>query len=140
MSNPLFPASLGWDLLWQPTLWLLLGAAASRALAARPARAHRLLLLTLVAALVTPLLSQTARLQGWGLFVRPEPRAAVTPPAARTGLPPSGAADLLRELAVNTEGVPLVVAGPAAKVVPVAEVELPPEPPSAAGPADGPPV
>jgi beta-lactamase regulating signal transducer with metallopeptidase domain len=80
MSNPLFPASLAWALVWQTTLWLLLGAALSFVWARRPARAHRLLLLTLVAAVVTPLLSQTVRLQGWGLIARPVP--APTPLSA----------------------------------------------------------
>src|SRR5947209_16551340 len=81
MTSDLMPTSpLVRDLLWQTTLWLLLGAAVSFAWARRPARAHRLLLLTLVAALVTPLLSQAVRLWGWGLIVRPAPAAAWTAP------------------------------------------------------------
>src|SRR5438105_932214 len=76
MSNSLFATPLLRDALWQTTLWLLLGAAVSIVWARRPARAHRLLLLTLVAALVTPLLSQTVRLWGWGLLARPAPAPA----------------------------------------------------------------
>src|SRR3989442_269448 len=85
MTSDLMPTSpLVRDLLWQTTLWLLLGAAASLWWARWPARAHRLLLLTLVAALVTPLASQTVRLWGWGLFVRTLPAAADQAPEATT--------------------------------------------------------
>ena len=60
--------SLAWDYLWQSTLFLSLGLVASLALRHRPARAHRLVLLAMLAALVTPVLSQVARLGGWGLL------------------------------------------------------------------------
>jgi beta-lactamase regulating signal transducer with metallopeptidase domain len=108
MNNPLFPEPLVWDLLWQTTLWLLLGMVVSFLWARRPARAHRLLLLTLVAALVTPLLSQTVRLRGWGLIVRPAPlRAPVLPEFEALPLPTGARLDrtipldlLKKELAV----------------------------------------
>ena len=48
---------------------LLLGLAASAAMRRRPARAHRVLLLAMVGAIVAPLASQLARVQGWGLWV-----------------------------------------------------------------------
>ena len=41
--------SLGWDYLWQSTLFLGFGLAACFAFAGRPARAHRILLLAIVA-------------------------------------------------------------------------------------------
>jgi beta-lactamase regulating signal transducer with metallopeptidase domain len=67
-SLPFTNAPLLRDLLWQPTLCLLLGVAASLLWLRRPARAHRILLLAVAAALLTPLLSQVVRLQGWGLL------------------------------------------------------------------------
>jgi beta-lactamase regulating signal transducer with metallopeptidase domain len=64
------------DVAWQTTALLLVGGIASLCWARQPARAHRLLLLTMVAALVTPLLSQIFRECGWGLFLRPAPSIA----------------------------------------------------------------
>ncbi len=63
---------------WQSGALLLLGLAASAAMRRRPARAHRVLLLAMVGAIVAPVGSQLARSQGWGLW------ASV--PADRTGL------------------------------------------------------
>ncbi len=53
---------------WQSGALLLLGLAASAAMRRRPARAHRVLLLAMVGAIVAPLGSQLARIQGWGLW------------------------------------------------------------------------
>jgi beta-lactamase regulating signal transducer with metallopeptidase domain/protocatechuate 3,4-dioxygenase beta subunit len=90
--------SLAWDYLWQSTLFLGLGLATSIILARRPARAHRLLLLAVLAAIVTPLLSQAARRGGWGLLAgtadRPPtdriaaPAPAVVPDLSSAGRPP----------------------------------------------------
>jgi len=60
--------SLAWDYLWQSTLFLCLGLGATALVARRPARAHRLLLLAMLGALVTPMLAQAARRGGWGLL------------------------------------------------------------------------
>src|SRR5437899_1149649 len=68
------------DILWQTTLLLLVGVVASLIWARQPARAHRLLLLAMIAAVLTPLLSYGARERGWGLFARqeaPKPEPAV---------------------------------------------------------------
>jgi beta-lactamase regulating signal transducer with metallopeptidase domain len=75
--------SIPWDYLWQSTLFLSVGLAASFALVRRPARAHRLLLLAVLATMCTPLLARAARHGGWGLLAhRAEPatsRIAVGP-------------------------------------------------------------
>ena len=77
--------SIIWDWCWQATLFLGLGLGASVALARRPARAHRLLVLAILAALATPVLSQEARRGGWGLLTpRAEGPSALIPTGART--------------------------------------------------------
>src|SRR3954462_5754369 len=68
--------SLTWDLLWQSCLFLSLGLGASLALRLRPARAHRVLVLAMLGALLTPFLSQAIRRVGWGVLKQPEPAAA----------------------------------------------------------------
>ncbi len=55
-------------IVWQSGALLLLGLAASAALRRRPARAHRVLLLAMAGAIVAPMASQVARIQGWGLW------------------------------------------------------------------------
>jgi beta-lactamase regulating signal transducer with metallopeptidase domain len=60
--------SFWWDLIWQSTAFLTLGIAASAALSRWPARAHRILVLAIVAAIGTPLLSQAIRIADWGLL------------------------------------------------------------------------
>ena len=55
-------------IVWQSGVLLLLGLAASAALRRRPARAHRVLLLAMAGAIVAPMASQVARIQGWGLW------------------------------------------------------------------------
>ncbi|MGC8643839.1 MAG: M56 family metallopeptidase, partial [Isosphaeraceae bacterium] len=71
-------ASLSWDLLWQSSLFLAIGLTASLTLRRHPARAHRVLLLAMFAAIVTPLLSQAIRRGGWGILKHPEPIVATT--------------------------------------------------------------
>jgi beta-lactamase regulating signal transducer with metallopeptidase domain len=71
-------ASLRWDLFWQSSLFLAIGLTASLALRVRPARAHRVLLLAMVAALVTPVLSQVIRHGGWGILRPVGPTAVLT--------------------------------------------------------------
>jgi beta-lactamase regulating signal transducer with metallopeptidase domain len=60
--------SLAWDFTWQATAFLALGGAASLLAARRPARAHRVLFLAMIAGLVTPLLCQGVRHFGVGLL------------------------------------------------------------------------
>jgi beta-lactamase regulating signal transducer with metallopeptidase domain len=85
--------SLGWDYLWQSTLLLGFGLATSAVMARRPARAHRFLLLAILAALITPVLAATARRGGWGLLSDwTESRASASAPASASvniSLPPS---------------------------------------------------
>src|SRR5260370_42700998 len=69
-------ASLLRDVAWQSTALLLAGGIASLCWSHKPARAHRLLLLAMVAAGGTPLLSQTFRQWGWGLFLQPQAAVA----------------------------------------------------------------
>ncbi len=59
---------LALELAWQSTAALILGGSASVALARRPARAHGVLVLAMLAGLLTPLLGQGARWFGWGLL------------------------------------------------------------------------
>ena len=58
-----------WPLAWQSTACLAAGLAGSTLLRRHPARAHQLLLLSLVAAILIPALSHTVRQNQWGLFV-----------------------------------------------------------------------
>ena len=56
------------DAIWQSSAWLIAGLAASILMSRRPARAHGVLLLSLAAAAITPLLAALLRLLGWGLM------------------------------------------------------------------------
>jgi beta-lactamase regulating signal transducer with metallopeptidase domain len=60
--------SMVWAILWQTTLLLLVGLAASWLWARQPARAHCLLMLTMFAAVLTPCASVAARYMGWGFW------------------------------------------------------------------------
>lgn len=86
--------SLPWDFLWQSCLFLSLGLAASLMGRLRPARAHRVLVLAILGALLTPILSQGIRRVGWGVLNRPGPVAEVAEtaiaPTAGTGAPSTG--------------------------------------------------
>ena len=64
----LFNRACAWfaDVVWQSGLFLLLGLAAGVALRRRPARAHRVLLLAMVGAIVAPLASQRRPQPGLG--------------------------------------------------------------------------
>jgi hypothetical protein len=75
--------SLAWDYLWQSTLFLGLGLTVSMLLARRPARAHRFLLLAMLAALFSPILTQTVRRGGWGLMAA-RTEKALTPSTMAT--------------------------------------------------------
>src|SRR4051812_18232301 len=81
--------SLAWDLLWQSCLFLSLGLGASLALRLRPARAHRVLVLAMLGALLTPVLSQAIRRVGWGVLKQPEPAASVAETAPATARAPA---------------------------------------------------
>ena len=85
--------SLAWDYLWQSTLFLGLGLFASAMLARRPARAHRFLLLVMLAALVTPILTQAASRGGWGILApRVDLETTLGPSCGPAGTSPSYAA------------------------------------------------
>jgi beta-lactamase regulating signal transducer with metallopeptidase domain len=56
------------DALWQSTAWLAVGLALSAILERRPARAHGALLLCLIAAVLTPVISMLCRAVGWGML------------------------------------------------------------------------
>jgi beta-lactamase regulating signal transducer with metallopeptidase domain len=85
--------SLTWDLLWQSSLFLTVGLLASLTLRRCPARAHRALILAVIAALLTPLLSQSVRRTGWGMLRPFEPkvvRTEVSAPASPDFVEPRG--------------------------------------------------
>ncbi len=88
--------SILWTAAWQSTAWLLAGLAATALLARRPARAHGVLLLCVVAAALTPLLSAGIRLAGLGAL--PGMNQAV------------GLADLAAQLSAR-DGAPVVAVG-----------------------------
>jgi len=88
--------SILWSAAWQSTAWLFAGLAASALLARRPARAHGVLLMCLVAAALTPLLSAGIRLAGLGAL--PGMTHAV------------GLAELTAQLSA-ADGAPVVAAG-----------------------------
>lgn len=88
-------AAIMLDALWQSSLCLAAGLAAAAALSRRPARAHAILLVAIVAAIAAPATTAIFRWLGWGLF---EPahivaRAALPPPPG--GSTASGAAGLV---------------------------------------------
>lgn len=56
------------DCLWQTTLCLSIGLAGSFCWRKRPARAHRVLFLALIASLMAPIFSLAVRNYGWGLL------------------------------------------------------------------------
>ncbi len=93
--------ALFFDILWQSGLFLMVGLVASVALRRRPARAHRVLLLAILGAVVTPLCSQLVRREGWGLWSatvsifagsadRLKPGLPPWNPVVSAGVPPSG--------------------------------------------------
>jgi beta-lactamase regulating signal transducer with metallopeptidase domain len=61
-------ASFLGDVIWQSSLLLVIGLAASTLFSRRPARAHRSLLLAVLAALFTPIMAQAARRGGLGIL------------------------------------------------------------------------
>jgi beta-lactamase regulating signal transducer with metallopeptidase domain len=66
----------------QVTVWLLIGGAASLLWRRHAARAHRALVLAVLAALVTPLGVMLVRRAGWGVLPNRVPTSAVAPAAA----------------------------------------------------------
>ena len=77
--------SLLGDVLWQTTAALLAGLVASTVLGRWPSRAHRVLLLCIAAAVVTPMLTLGFRFTGWG-FLPGLNIASVDAPTASTVL------------------------------------------------------
>ncbi|HUG67242.1 MAG TPA: M56 family metallopeptidase [Pirellulaceae bacterium] len=71
MTSPFLDSRLLWDFLWQSTLWLSIGLMCSVIWRSRPARAHWVLCLVMLAAVMTPILSVAARQSEWGLFATP---------------------------------------------------------------------
>jgi beta-lactamase regulating signal transducer with metallopeptidase domain len=86
-SSQLIADAVLLDALWQTTAWLVLGLALSVILERRPARAHGVLLLCLVAAVATPIVSIACRALGWGMLP-----ALVTPLLGAADAPPDLAA------------------------------------------------
>ena len=93
MAHPDLLQSLIVDVAWQSSLCLVLGLLASR-LPLRPARTHGLLLVAIIAAMLTPILSLCVRAMGWGLLAAPN----VAPVIGSTSPPASSAATALEAL------------------------------------------
>ncbi|MFI5461525.1 MAG: hypothetical protein ACHRXM_39570 [Isosphaerales bacterium] len=111
-------ASLIGDVVWQSTLFLLAGLAGGLILARRPARAHRLLLLAIVGALITPLCGQLVRRAGWGFWTAglqdasPPVVSSTVSTASRAASPASGVQN--RATDTSSHGMSSVEPPPAA--------------------------
>jgi beta-lactamase regulating signal transducer with metallopeptidase domain len=94
---------LVWPAVWQPLLWLGLGAAVSLFWSRRPARAHRVLLLAGAAAVVTPLLSLVVNRMNWGLLHWPSTQTThvLLAPASPTDADESMGKDAAEFVAAN---------------------------------------
>lgn len=74
MLNPFFSeSSFLWRCVWQTTVCLAVGGLFSFLWMRRPVRAHRVLVLAMIASLATPLLSQLVHESGWGILRAPSP-------------------------------------------------------------------
>jgi len=60
-----------WTFLWQSTAFLTAGLGGSYLLRRRPARAHHLLFIAMIAAVAVPALSHLVKQRQWGLFETP---------------------------------------------------------------------
>ncbi|MFH1741612.1 MAG: M56 family metallopeptidase [bacterium] len=74
-----------WDCAWQSTAFLIVGGALGFVWRRQPARAHRVLLFAVVAALATPLMSLTVRHFGLGVLTKP-----IVPAKSRPWTEPRG--------------------------------------------------
>lgn len=102
--------SVVWTIVWQSSSFLALGLAASLALRKRPARAHWVLLSAMLAALVSPALTETGRRLGWGLWATPSPvvetvipstnHAPIAPAFDRPAPPPAAFPEVPRSVEV----------------------------------------
>ncbi len=93
---------------WQSGLFLAAGLAASLALRRSPARAHCVLLIAILGALVTPLCGQLAQSYGWGL--RGRPAAAVRPSLAAPQRAGAGSARLVGPATGSPAPAPAAIA------------------------------
>ncbi len=75
------------DLLWQSSLCLLAGLVIVQVLSRRPARAHRILVLAIAGALITPFCGQVVRRAGWGLWTANPADASAASPSPGSGAP-----------------------------------------------------
>ena len=69
MSDVFSGSAFLWTLAWQSTVCGVVGLSGSFAFRRHPSRAHRVLFLALIAAVVLPALSLTVRRFEWGIFV-----------------------------------------------------------------------
>ncbi|MFH1738178.1 MAG: hypothetical protein ABIH23_04160, partial [bacterium] len=78
MIDALLDSGFLWKCVWQTTLLLSLGLGLSYFFSRRPARAHRILLLALVACVVAPFVGHAVSHFGWG-FLRSQPHVVSSP-------------------------------------------------------------
>jgi beta-lactamase regulating signal transducer with metallopeptidase domain len=93
-----------WTLAWQSTACVAVGLGGSFIWRHRPARAHRVLLLAMIAAVVVPVLSQVVKQCEWGLFEAAVPAERVLWPTE----PPTAATRPAPEIKVVNEAMPVV--------------------------------
>jgi len=70
-DSMLWNESMLWTVAWQTSLMLAFGLLASQIWSHRPARAHRILILTIISCLTVPALTLAVRELDWGLLARP---------------------------------------------------------------------
>ena len=77
-DSMLWSDSMPWTLAWQTSLVLAFGLLASQIWSHRPARAHRILILTIIASLSVPALTLAVRKLDWGLLARSANEQSIT--------------------------------------------------------------
>ena len=90
-----------WDCVWQSSVWLLIGIALSYVWRGSPARAHRVLMLAVVACLLSPFLSLAVRSHGLGVLpaLAPASTLASAPVVSSAELAPVPAPAIRSQLA-----------------------------------------
>lgn len=95
-----------WGAAWQSSLLLAAGLLACAAWSRRPARAHRALLMAMIAAVAAPPLALGARRMGWGMIRTHTPAPMPASAPARVEVVSSGVATPIPAVAAGFSAVP----------------------------------